>query len=89
MLERPVEATEDVEHEDSVTDGVAEVVKGIRETLHPPTVLPHRQVALLKGAEGGVEAKGPGLGIAQELPLESNPGLTGGATVSADDILEI
>ena len=39
--------------------------------------------------EGRVELESAELGVAEELPLERQPGLSCGAAVSPDDVLQI
>ena len=83
------ETPEDVEDQDPVGYWAAEVVKGVGHALHPPAVLPDRDVALLESAERGVEPESAGLGVAEELRLERQPGLAGSAAASPDDVLKI
>jgi hypothetical protein len=64
-------------------------VKSIDHALHPPAELTNGEVPLFEGAEGGVELKSAELGVAEELPLEHQPGLSRGAAVSPDDVLQI
>jgi len=62
-------------------------VKSIRYALHLPAELTNREVPLLEGAEGGVELESAELGVAEELPLERQPGLSSSAAVNPDDVL--
>ena len=64
-------------------------MKSISHALHPPAELPNGEVPLLEGAKGGVELESAGLGVAEELPRERQPGLSRGAAVSPDDVLQI
>ena len=50
---------------------------------------PTERPPLLEGAEGRVKLESAELGIAEELPLEHQPGLSRGAAVSPDDVLQI
>jgi len=50
---------------------------------------PTERSPLLEGAEGGVEVESAELGIAEELPLERQPGLSRGVAVSPNDVLQI
>jgi len=84
-----VETPQDIKHQDAVSHRAAEVVKGISHTLHPPAVLTNGEAPLLEGAEGRIELKSAGLGVAKELALECQLGLARGAAVSPDDVLEI
>ena len=84
-----VETPQDIEHQDPVGHRAPEVVKSISHALHPPAELTNGEVPLLEGAEGGVELESAELGIAEELLLERLPGLSSGAAVSPDDVLQI
>ena len=64
-------------------------MKSIGHALHPSAELPNGEVPLLEGTEGGVELESAGLGVAEELPLERQPGLSRGAAVGPDDVLKI
>ena len=64
-------------------------MKSIGHALHPPAVLTDGEVPLHEGAEGGVELEGAVLGVAEELPLERQPGLSRGAAVGPDEVLKI
>jgi len=83
------ETPQDIEHQDPVGHRAPEVVKSIGHALHPPAELTDGEVPLLEGAEGGVEVESAELGIAEELPLERQPGLSRGVAVSPDDVLQI
>jgi len=50
---------------------------------------PTERSPLLEGAEGHIELKSAGLGVAKELALECQLGLARGAAVTPDDVLEI
>jgi hypothetical protein len=67
----------------------SKVVKSISCALHLPAELTHGQIALLKSAELSIEMEGARLGVAEELALESKPGLARGATGSPHDVLRI
>jgi len=62
-------------------------VKNISHALHPPAELTNGEAPLLEGAEGGVELESAELGVAEELPLERQPGLSSGAAVNPNDVL--
>ena len=64
-------------------------MKSISHALHPPAELTNGVVPLLEGAKGGVELETTELGVAEELPLERQPGLSRGATVGPDEVLKI
>jgi hypothetical protein len=82
------EPAEDVENEDAVLHGPAEVTEGVRHALHPAAVVADAEVALDEGAEARVETQSPGLGIAQKLALERQPGLASVRRV-ADDVVKV
>uniref|UniRef100_J3MEI3 CAAX prenyl protease 2/Lysostaphin resistance protein A-like domain-containing protein n=1 Tax=Oryza brachyantha TaxID=4533 RepID=J3MEI3_ORYBR len=86
-----VETPQDMQHQDPVDHWAVEVevMKGIRHALHPLAVLTNGEVPLHEGAELRVQLKGASLGVAEELTLESQPGLACGAVGSPDDVLEI
>jgi hypothetical protein len=67
------EAAEDVEDEDAVLHGAAQIAKWVRHGLHLAAVLADAEVSLDEGAEGCVETESPGLGVAQELALDGKP----------------
>jgi len=64
-------------------------VKSIGHAFHPPAELTNGEVPMLEGVEGGIELESVKLGIAEELPLERQPGLSRGAAVSPDNVLQI
>jgi len=84
-----VETPQDIEHQDPIGHRAPDVVKSISHALHPPTELTNGEVPLLEGAEGCVELESAELGVAEERPLERQPGLSCGAAVSPDDVLQI
>ena len=89
MVIGAAQASQDIEHQDPIGHKTPEVVKSISYALHPPAELTNIEVPLLEGAEGGVEVESAELGIAEELPLERQPGLSRGAAVSPDNVLQI
>jgi len=84
-----VDTPQDIEHQDPVGHRAPEVMKSIGHALHPPAELPNGEAPLLEGAEGGAELESSGLGVAEELPLERQLGLSRGAAESPDDVLQI
>jgi hypothetical protein len=86
--EELVEPPKEVQDERAVADRLTERTEFIRHLLLLVTVLRDGEVAL-GGAEGGVEVEGPGLSVAPELGLESDPDLTHSAPGLADDILQL
>jgi hypothetical protein len=64
------EPTEDVEDQDVILHGTAEVAQGVGHGLHPTAELANGEVTLDEGAETRIEAQSPGLGVPQELSLK-------------------
>ena len=89
MVIGAAQASHDIEHQDLIGHRTPEVVKSISHALHPPAELTDGEVPLLEGAEAGVELESAKLGVAEELPLERQPGLSRGAAVGPDDVLKI
>jgi hypothetical protein len=58
------EPTEDIEDQDAILHGPAEVAKGVYHALHPTVELANGEVTLDKGVEACVETQSPGLGVA-------------------------
>jgi hypothetical protein len=82
------EPTKDVEDQDAILHGPAEVAKGVRHALHLTTELANGEVTLDEGAEAGVESQSLGLSIAQELPLKGKPRPARVRRV-ADEVVEV
>jgi hypothetical protein len=82
------EPAEDVEDQDAILHGPAEVSKGVHHALHPTTELANGEVTLDESAEAGVETQSLGLSIAQELSLKGKPRLTRVRRV-ADEVVEV
>jgi len=58
------EPAEDVEDQDTVLHGPAQITEGVRHALHLTAELADREVALDERPEARIEAQSPGLGIA-------------------------
>jgi hypothetical protein len=58
------EPAEDVEDQDAILHGPAEVAKRVCHALHPTIELANGEVALDESAETHVETQSPGLGVA-------------------------
>ena len=84
-----VEPPKEVQDERAVADRLTECTEFIRHLLQLAIVLRDGEVALGEGAKGGVEVEGPGLLVAPELGLESDPNLTRRAPGLTDDILQL
>jgi hypothetical protein len=82
------ESAEDVEDEDAILHGPAQVAEGVGHGLHLPAELADGKVPLDEDAEARVEPQSPGLGIAQKLALKRQPGLASVRRV-ADEVMEV
>jgi hypothetical protein len=89
-LETFIETPQNVQHQSSVLDGLAEVGKGIRHALHLAAVVIDGEGTLAKSAKLGVEEHGAGLAIVEELLFNPEPCCPGGeAVVLMDDVQEV
>jgi hypothetical protein len=79
---------ENVEDQDTVLHGLAEVAKRVRHALHLAAELADGEVALDEGAEARVEPQSLGFGVAHELTLECQPGPASAQSV-ADVVMEV
>jgi hypothetical protein len=82
------EPAEDVEDEDAVLHGPTKVTKGVSHGLHLAAELADREVTLDEGLEVRIKPQSPGLGVAQKLALERQPGLASIRRV-ADEVVEV
>jgi hypothetical protein len=69
-IEARAQASEEVELETLVGDGGPEGEESVRHRLHLTTILVHREIALSKLAEGGLEVQDPSLAVSEELSLK-------------------
>ena len=85
-----IEATQDVQHQGAIIDGLAEVGKSVCHSLHLAAEVVDREGTLGEGAELSVEQHGAGFAVVQELLLDSKPGGPSRDPVAlVDDIQEI
>jgi hypothetical protein len=82
------EPAEDIEDEDAILHGPAKITEGVCHGLHLAAELANSEVTLDEGPETRIEPKSPGLGIAQKLALEGQPGLASIRRV-ADEVVEV
>ena len=82
------EPAENVEDQDTVLHGPAEVAKRVRHALHLAVELADGEVALDEGVEARVEPQSPGFSVAQELALECQPSPASARSV-ADEVVEV
>jgi hypothetical protein len=79
---------EEVEHEALVGDGGPEGAKSVCHRLHLTAVLVHREIALSKLTEGGLEVQNPSLAVAEELSLKDTPDPVSSGVRYANDVLK-
>jgi hypothetical protein len=87
-IEARAQATEEVEHEALVGDGGPESVKSVCHRLHLTTVLIHREIALRKLTEGGLEVQNPSLAVVEELSLKGTPDPVSSVVRYVNDVLK-
>jgi hypothetical protein len=83
------EATQEVQHYGTVRHRLAEIVEGVRQSLHLTTILPHGEVPMGELVELDVEVKSLSVPIPEELFLEGEPCLTAHVHLVMDDVLEL
>jgi hypothetical protein len=81
------EATQEVQHQGTIGDWLAEVAERVCQALHLAAVLSHGEVPLREQVELGVEVERPRTPIPEELVLESEPRLARSVRLIADDVL--
>jgi hypothetical protein len=87
-IEARAQAAEEVEHEALVYDGGAEGAESVCHRLHLTKVLVHREIALSKLTEGGLEVQDPSLAVAKELSLKGTPDLVSSIVRHANNVLK-
>jgi hypothetical protein len=83
------EATQEVQHQGTIGDRLAEVAERVSQALHLAAVFSHGEVPLSEQVELGVEVECPCLPIPEELVLESEPRLACSVRLIADDVLQL
>jgi hypothetical protein len=63
----------EVEHEALIGDGGPEGAERVCHCLHLAAVLVHREIALSKLAESGLEIQNPSMAVAKKLSLKGTP----------------
>jgi hypothetical protein len=81
------EATQEVQHQGTIGDWLAEVAERVCKALHLAAVLSHGEVPLREQVEMGVEVERPRIPIPEELVLESEPRLARSVRLIVDDVL--
>jgi hypothetical protein len=82
------EPPKDVEDQDAILHGPPKVPQGVGHALHPTTELADGEVTLDESTEGRVETQSPGLSVAQELALKSEP-RPARVWRGADEVMEV
>jgi hypothetical protein len=81
------EATQEVQHQGTIGNGLAEIAERVSQALHLAAVLSHGEVPLREQVKLGVEVECPRVPVPEELVLESEPRLTSRVRLVADDVL--
>jgi hypothetical protein len=80
---------EEVENEALIGDGAPKGAESIRHRLHLAAILVHREIALSKLAEGGLEIQNPGLAVAEKLGLKGTPDPVSRIVRHTNDVLKL
>jgi hypothetical protein len=83
------EATQEVQHQGTIGNWLAEIAERVSQTLHLAAVFSHGEVSLREQVELGVEVERPRIPIPEELVLESEPRLASSVRLIADDVLQL
>jgi hypothetical protein len=83
------EATQEVQHQGTIGNWLAEIAERVSQALHLAAVFSHGEVPLREQVELGVEVERPRIPIPEELVLESEPRLACSVRLIADDVLQL
>jgi hypothetical protein len=89
VLKALVQPPKDVEDEDSVFNGCAEVSQTIGHGLELAAVLIDREVTLNKSMKGSIKVKSMLLTVTKKLVLEAEPEVARHATTFPDHLVKI
>jgi hypothetical protein len=89
VLEALVQPSKDVEDEDPVVNGCAEVSQTVGHGLELAAVLIDREVTLNKSTKGSIKVKSTVLTVTEKLVLDSEPEVARCATVFPDHLVKI
>jgi hypothetical protein len=89
VLEALVQPPKDVEDEDPVVNGCAEVSQTVGHGLELAAVLIDREVTLNKSTKGSIKVKSTVLTVTEKLVLNSEPEVARCATVFPDHLVKI
>jgi hypothetical protein len=89
VLEALVQSPKDVEDEDLVVDGQAEVGQTIDHGFELATVLRHREVALNKIVKGNIKMKSTLVTVAEKLVLDGKSQMVRRAVAFSDHLVKL
>jgi hypothetical protein len=89
VLEALVQPPKDVEDEDPVINGCAEVNQTVGHGLELTTVLIDREVALNKSTKDSIKVKSTVLTVTEKLILDGEPEVARRATAFSDHLVKI
>jgi hypothetical protein len=89
VLEVLVQLSKDVEDEDLVVNGCAEVSQTVGHGLKLATILIDREVTLNKSAKSSIKVKSTMLTVIEKLVLDGEPEVVRHATVFPDHLVKI
>jgi hypothetical protein len=89
VLEALVQPPKDVEDEDPVFNGCADVSQTINHGLELVAVLIDREVTLNKSTKGSIKVKSMLLTVTEKLVLDGKPEVTRRATAFPDHLVKI
>jgi hypothetical protein len=89
VLEALVQPPKDVEDEDPVIDGCAEVSQTIDHGLELAAVLIDREVTLNKSTKSSIKVKSTVLTVTEKLVLDGEPEVARHATIFLDHLVKI
>jgi len=85
-----IESPQNVEHQSTVQDRLAEIGQGICHAFHLAAVVVDGEGTLTEGAKLRVEEHGARFAVVEELLLKAEPGLPGSrGVVLVDDVQEV
>jgi translation initiation factor 2 alpha subunit (eIF-2alpha) len=70
VFEVLVQPTQNVQHENTISDVDAEIDEGVGKALHLPSVVVDAEVALNEALESGIDVVGMSLSVAEEVVLQ-------------------
>jgi hypothetical protein len=89
VLEALVQPPKDVEDEDPVINGCAEISQTVGHGLEPAAVLIDREVTLNKSVKSSIKVKSTVLMVTENLVLDGKPEVARRATAFPDHLVKI